>query len=256
MLNPNDEAKLLSDNKVTLAQCPGCNGYSLHLFYMEDAYTKQKSKWHSCSCGLLFQDSWDIPVYDQKYIDKLPLGKKYDDSCKYLVRILAPIIEESMYGRKMLMVGKNDPMLEEFRDRGWVSYCIDSNKVTRDTHRIISGDFETHSFVEGTQYNLIWLYHILEGFNDPFYTLEKATSLLAEDGILYIGTPDSDFLHVRGPAGFRGWKKDYNHILWNKRCLTSYLEKLGYEIVLTKRNYEPRFPYQDDLWLVAQKKYY
>ena len=154
------------------------------------------------------------------------------------------------------MVGKNDPMLEEFRDRGWVSYAIDSSTTTRTTPRIIQGDFETFKFPEDNKYNLIWMYHVLEGLSDPFYAIDKAVSLLPEDGILFIGTPDSDFLHVRGPAGFRGWKKDYNHILWNKRCLTSYLEKLGFEIILTKRNYEPRFPYQDDLWCVAQKKFY
>ena len=254
MLGINKTATKVEDKNVPIANCPHCDAITVHLYYMKDAKTQALSKWYACSCGIIWQIPYPDFIYDKSYI--IPDGKKYIASCKYLVKIITPIIEESMYGRRCLVIGQNLPMIDELRARGWVTYCIDKNISIPTDMRHIQGDFETFQFPEDTKYNLLWLYHTLECFKDPFKALSKANSLLAEDGMLYIGTPDTDFLYTRSPSGFLHWKKDYNHIMWAQRTLTSYLEKLGFNIIVSRKNYEHRLPAQDDCWIVCQRKFY
>jgi hypothetical protein len=256
MLNPKKEASQVLDNTITIAQCPMCEALSMHVFYMDNSESHQKSKWHSCRCGVLWQEKYEAYEYGSEYEKKLPSGRKWEDSCKYVNYLLCPIIEESMYGRKVLMVGKNAPQAQEFADRGWIAYTIDKSSTLETSERLIAADFETFNFPDDFKVNLIWFYHTLESMVDVKAALVKAKSLLCEDGIIMIGTPDSDFLFTRGPAGFRHWKRDFNHILLNKSALVSHLEPLGFEVLLTKRNHDMRLPYQDDLLVVAQLKFY
>jgi len=256
VINPKKEATQIVDNKVEIAVCPNCESVTTHMYFMQDAATKQQSKWYSCSCGIVWQAHYKGCVYDQAYLDNLPTGSKYDTALKAIPKIIAPLAEEMMYGRKMLMIGHYPSQIEEFKRRGWVTFSIDKNTAYTTSERMIAADFETFQFAEDEKYSMIWAYHVIESFNNPFESLKKAFSLLAEDGIIFIGTPDSDFLYTRGPAGFVHWKRDYNHILWNRKSLTSYLEKLGFNVVLARKNYEPRFPFTDDIWLLAQKRFY
>jgi predicted SAM-dependent methyltransferase len=145
---------------------------------------------------------------------------------------------------------------EEFRRRGWITYTIDKNTCFNSTERRIVGDFETHEFNEKAKVNMVWMYHTLECFDKPKESLKKAFTVLKEDGILFIATPDTDFINTRSSAGFPHWKADQNHIMWNKRSLVSHLESLGFVIILCRSNYEIRFPYKDDFHLIAQKRFY
>lgn len=256
MLGIKKEANQLVDNVVEIAQCPLCESVTTHMYFMQDASTKQQSKWYSCSCGIVWQAKYKGYEYDQSYINKLPSGPKVESSFRYVPKLIAPLIEEMTYGRKMLMIGHQPYQLDEMKLRGWIPFSIDKNSVYQTGPRLISADFESYPFAQDEKYSLIWIYHVLESFHNPFESLKKCQSLLAEDGILFIGTPDTDFLYTRGPAGFLHWKRDYNHILWNRSSLVSYLEKLGLDVVLSRKNYEPRFAYQDDMWLLAQKKFY
>ena len=254
MLGMKKQATKLEDNTVSIAQCPLCESITVHLYYMEDAKTKSKSKWYACACGLIWQVPYPEFVYDKTYL--VPDGKKFEKASKYLIKVVNPIIEESMYGRRCLMVGHNKPMAEEMAARGWITHCIDKNVDIPSTSRHIQGDFETFEFPADLKYNLLWMYQTLECMRNPFETLKKAKDLLAEDGIIYIATPDTDFLYTRSPSGFHHWNKSHNHIMWSQRALESYLEKLGFNIILSRKNHEVRFPAQDDFWCVAQKKFF
>jgi hypothetical protein len=257
MINTKKEAKQLESTTVEIAQCPACEAITTHMYFMQDASTKVQSKWYGCSCGIVWQAHRPDFTYTKEYVDKyVPTGAKYESASRYLPQIIAPLIEESTYGRKMLMVGHYPHQLEVFRHRGWVPFTIDKNVNLATSERLIASDFETFTFPEDEKYALVWIYHVLESFQNPFEALKKVKNILSEDGILFIGTPDTDFLYTRGPAGFPHWKRDFNHILWNRRSLTSYLEKLGFDIVLSRRNYEQRFPAWDDCWILAQKKFF
>jgi len=258
MLNLKKEANNLQVSDITLGTCPSCHSYVSHLYFMQDATTKQQSKWYSCSCGVVWQVQKPTMVYDKKYLDKYAqFDSKLRDAYEYPVRIYAPLIEELIYGRKALLIGRPTSHQEDaFSDRGWIPYSIDKNQAHEPEDRLMLGDFESFIFEPGTSYNLIWMYHTLECFNDPIAALAKCKSLLTEDGILFIASPDTDFIHTRSSSGFIHWKPDMNYMMWNRRSLTSHLEKLGFNVILARQNYEHRFPAWDDFHIIAQRKFF
>ena len=224
---------------------------------MQESETRQQSIWYHCQCGILWQKDYKPYKYDAKYlVDTTPEGAKHENSCKYLPKIIAPIAEEMIYGRKLLFVGHRPNEEAEMRRRGWVTFAIDNNEFCTTTERIIAGDFETFSFPEDFKVNMVWFYHTLESLINPWQALKKVKQILSEDGILFIATPDSDFLYTRGSAGFRHWKRDFNHVLWNRTSLVTYLDSLGFTTVLSRKNHDMRLPQTDDLWLMAQAKFY
>ena len=258
MLNLNKEAKALEVCGTQLTKCPVCEAYVLHQYFMQDSKTKVTSKWYSCSCGVVFQSEWPKAEYDKKYWDKYAqFDSKLREAYQYPVRIYSPIIEELIYGRKVLLVGRvNSHQEDAFAERGWVPYSIDLNESAGGESRVIIGDFEDHPFPPAQKFNLIWLYQTLECFKDPVKALQKAQELLTEDGIIFIASPDSDFIHTRSSSSFIHWKPEMNYLMWNRRSLTSQLEKLGFNVILSRQNYEHRFPFWDDLHLIAQRKFF
>lgn len=246
------------NNEVSLIKCPACNAYVCHAYYMQDAHTKKRSKWFSCKCGVVTQSKKPEGVYDQKYYDKHSnLGVKKQAEYEYPIRVYAPIIEELIYGRRVLIIGAdNEYQSDYFKTRGWVPTTIDKNTRYTNSKDFIAGDFETHKFNEAHKYNLIWVYQTLECLNDPIGSLALCRTMLAEDGIIFIGTPDTDFINTRSSSNFIHWKHDYHHIMWNRSSLTRQLEKLDFQIILSRQNYEHRFPYWDDLHILAQRKFF
>lgn len=256
MLNLKKEADVLEVGELKIATCPICSAYVCHTYFMQDAKTKKQSKWFACSCGVVFQSKLPEGLYDAAYRKKYALfDKKTKSAYEYPVRIYAPIIEERIYGRKVLVVGCPTPhQAEAFAARGWIDYSIDKNSSYEPSERFFVGDFENYQFPE--KYNMLWIYQTLECFADPIRALLKCKELLAEDGILFIGTPDTDFIHTRSSSNFVHWKPDMNYLMWNRRSLIKHLEKLGFNIILAVQNHERRFPAFDDIHLIAQVKFF
>lgn len=258
MINIKKEAESLEVGELKVTNCPVCGSYVSHTYFMQDATTKKKSKWFSCHCGVVFQSKLPDGKYDQEYYDKTSnLHPKTKTAYEYPVRIYAPIIEELIYGRRVLLVGQNNHyQADAFANRGWVPTTIDKNSRYSDSHDFIAADFEEYHFPEATKYNLIWMYHTLECFKDPLASLDFCNKILAEDGILFIGTPDTDFINTRSSSCFIHWKPEHNHIMWNRSSLSSHLDKLGFNVILSRQNYEHRFPVWDDQHLIAQRKFF
>lgn len=258
MLNLKKSASSLKQDEFRLSKCPLCGAYVCHIHFMQDAESKKQSKWFECSCGIVFQDSKPTGVYDKKYWDKYnDYSSKIEDCYKYPVRIYAPLIEELIYGRKVLIVGRQtDHQERAFSDRGWIAYSIDKNEYLEPSDRLFVGDFEKYEFQDNHRFSMIWFSHTLECFSDPISALSKAKSLLDEDGILFIASPDTDFIKTRGSTNFIHWKPEDNHIMWNKRSITRHLESLGFNVIMCRSNYEHRFPAWDDFHLIAQRKFF
>jgi predicted SAM-dependent methyltransferase len=244
MLNLKKEADKLQIGELQLGECPVCHACVSHIYFMQNADTKISSKWFSCACGIVWQAKPPTEIYDQKYLDKFKIcDQKTIDDYQYPVKIYAPIIEELVYGRKALLVGWNPEFqTDEFLRRGWVARTIH--------------DFENTKFKESEKYNLIWLYSSLETLKDPIASLKLCHKILAEDGILFIASPDTDFISTRSSSNFIHWKPETNHIMWNRRSITRYLENLGFNVIFNRQNYEHRFPAWDDFHVLAQKKFF
>ena len=258
MLNLKKEADSLKVGDIQLGTCPVCSSYVSHIYFMQNSTDKKQSKWYSCACGVVWQVKYPDKVYDKKYYDEYAkYDSKLKDSFQYPVKIYAPIIEELVYGRKVLLIGRvNSHQEDAFKERGWVPYSIDKNEAQPKQDKLFVGNFETYNFSDNLKFNLIWIYHTLECFLDPVSALAKCKSLLTEDGILVICSPDTDFIHTRGSSCFIHWKPDMNYLMWNKRSISTHLEKLGFQIIIARQNYEHRFPFWDDYQLIAQKKFF
>lgn len=258
MLNLKKESNTIEVGELKIANCPICGAYVCHQYYMQDATSKKTSRWYSCSCGVVFQSQKPTGIYDKKYWDKYnQYDKKLKDAFQYPIRLYAPIMEELIYGRKVLIVGRQTTHQEEyFMERGWVTTTIDKNSAFESSDILIVDDFEKHKFPESVKYNAIWIYHTLECFDNPVEALSLCQKLLTEDGILFIASPDTDFISTRSSSNFIHWKPETNHIMWNRRSITRHLENLGFTIILNRQNYEHRFPAWDDFHILAQKRFF
>jgi predicted SAM-dependent methyltransferase/rubredoxin len=240
MLNLKKTATKLEVGELSLGTCPVCGAFVSHMYFMQDAATKVTSKWYSCSCGVVFQNK--LPDGKETKPDSTFYQKIYDNYA-YPVKVYSPVIEELIYGRKVLLVGQpNTYQEQEFESRGWVVLKTD--------------DFEKQQFKESEKFNMIWLYMNLERFHDPIASLQLCHKLLAEDGILFIASPDTDFISTRSSSNFMHWKPNTNHIMWNRRSIARHLDHLGFNVILNRQNYEHRFSDWDTFHLVAQKKFF
>jgi len=240
MLNLKKTATKLEVGELSIGNCPVCKAYVSQMYFMRDADTKVSSKWYACSCGVVFQNQ--LPDGVEKKRDETFYQKIYDNFA-YPVKVYSPLIEELIYGRKVLLIGQpNDYQEKEFENRGWIVYKTDN--------------FETQKFKESEKLSMIWLYMNLERFHDPIASLQLCHKLLAEDGILFIASPDTDFINTRSSSNFIHWKPNTNHIMWNRRSIARHLENLGFNVILNRQNYEHRFSEWDTFHLVAQKKFF
>lgn len=253
---PNLKKESDVQQELKISACPICKSYVSQVYFMQDAISKIQSKWYSCSCGVVFQGSLPTAKYDEKYRKRYEThDKKVESAFKYPVKIYSPLIEELMYGRNALIVGTPTfHQSDALEERGWINYSIDKNESYKTEERRFVGDFETYEFPE--KYNLIWIYHTLECFADPIKALEKCKDLLVEDGIIFIASPDTDFINTRSSSNFIHWKPEYNHIMWNRRSISKHLDSLGFNVILNRQNYEHRFPAWDDFHILAQRKFF
>lgn len=255
MLNLKKQSETIQLGEIDLGTCPICHSYVSHIYFMQDKESKKQSRWYSCSCGVVWNTHKPTMIYDKKYIERFdPHNNKLAPTYEYPVHIYSPLIEELLYNRRCLLIGKQTAHQEDaLLKRGWVAESIDKNEASKPT---FCGDFETYEFKEGTKFGMIWAYHTLECFTDPIASFQKMRDLLTEDGILYLASPDTDFIHTRGSSCFRHWKPEMNYLMWNRRAITRQLENLGFNIIMARQNCWMRFPETDDFHIVAQKKFF
>ena len=252
--------------------CGISTNYVWRLKYSEDNI----SQWYRCTCGVAFQEEYpSLKVYDKKYI------KEYNDKhtqklLKHYVHTYAPLIEETVYGRKMLDVGFGGKVImNEMERRGWLTWGIDSNKVICGHDNIYKGDFEEYDFKPNVskealekelgkeaivdlkiEYDLIWCSNTFACFKDPVKALKKMYELLNEEGTLFLTVPDIDFITTCGIGAFPGFKKDEYHTLWNKTSIVRELERIGFNVIMAKRNFKNSYINHYDVHIIAQKKYF
>jgi len=116
----------------------------------------------------------------------------------------------------------------------WQKYGIE---VSRDAGKYAEKECNLHlgtlddSPYEKNFFDCIVMYHVIEHVEDPIKTIKKINTLLAEDGILIIGTPDfdsgcarrfNDKYRLLGPEHIRLFSNDSMH-----RFLRSYGFKIN-----------------------------
>jgi predicted SAM-dependent methyltransferase len=162
--------------------------------------------------------------------------------------------------------------INEFERRGWITYGIDCNKDMPAGGNIYRGDFENYDFdlkltpqlkekfgdidILPRKFDLLWMNHVLEHFRDPIKALKKAYNLLSETGVLYLATPDIDFIFKTGVSGWGHWSASEHYILWSEQALVRELEKIGFNVILKRRNFSSRYVSWYDLQIICQRRYF
>lgn len=233
--------------------CPNCNRPSFNMAM----FNNSGGLWYMCSCGVAFNSDYKNTFkYNLKYKNELIDTKEYEYRVLHPASVYAPIIEDMTLGRKILDVGCNDDSVKKYmNDRGWIYFGIDINEDMTETNRLVKGDFEVFNFEEN-KFNVIWLNNVLECFNDPILSLKKCYDLLAEDGILYICTPDTDFINNVGYGSWIHWDAEQHNICWNIRSLSSRLQAMGFDIILSRRNFATRYLEWQNIHIIAQKVFF
>jgi len=258
MLDFKKKVDIKPTEDLEIKECPVCKAFCQHCFYMVDKTSNKKSRWGSCSCGVVFNYQQPIKVYDSKYwLEHSKYDEKKRDSYQYPVRIYSPIIEELVYGRRVLIIGRPNTYQEEaFASRGWVPTVIDKNTCFETKGNVIASDFETYQFSDNLKYNLIWIADTFECLLNPIGSLELCKKILAEDGVIFLSTPDTDFINIRSNSCFIHWKYDEHHIMWNKRALTKHMESIGFNTIMCRSNYEHRFNSWDNIHGIWQRRFF
>jgi len=214
-----------------------------------------------------FQDS----TYDDKYITGYAGG--YKPSILHGIYTYANIIEELTYGRTMLDVGMATPyVIKEWERRGWITYGIDINKDLKCGGNIYKGNFENYDFnlklpsalqetlgdikINDRKFDMLWMSHDLEPFREPVKALEKAYNLLSETGVLFLDVPDADFIFKTGVASYPHWKPKEHYILWTEQTIVKELERIGFNVILKRRNFSSRYMSWFSVHIIAQKRFF
>lgn len=158
----------------------------------------------------MFHESASKPeeVFTAEYNKKLSEVKSHEERAKYFARVYGPLIEERIYGRKLLDVGFGTTVLmKEWEDRGWI---VDGIDVCPNEY--ITGNFENYDFWKNTntRYDLIWMGDVLQCFQDPVKAIYKAYNLLNPNGILFIVTPNTALMRANRVSGWGHWDQKEN----------------------------------------------
>lgn len=178
--------------------------------------TNSDHPWYHCACGCVFHDKAFEPekVFTPEHNARLLELKGYEERARYFARVYGPIIEERIYGRKVLDVGLgSDILLQEWERRGWVVDGIDLCP-----NPYITGNFETYDFWkedekagrDPSRYDLIWMGDVLQCFRNPVAAVYKAYNLLNPSGILFVVTPNTDLMRKGRIGGWGHWNQDEN----------------------------------------------
>lgn len=253
-------------------RCPICGVETNYIYRIRDK-DDVTIDWYRCQCGVGFQEKFQgYDVFNSDYT------KRYDgdisENIEYPVYLYAPIIEELTYGRMFLDVGfATQHTMKAFEQRGWLTWGIDINSQLKAGKSIYKGDFTTYNFsphvkleelkkfvgegrVKDRTFDLIWMGHSLECMQDPITALNTAYKLLSDTGVLYVSVPDLDFINKTGTPGFPYWKRQEVNTLWTERAIVRELERVGFKVVLKRRNFHSRYASWYDIHCICQKNYF
>ena len=275
-MNQLTEQSKIPEGAIFPKRCPVCGVEGNYTYKIEDTREGKNpvpTTWYRCQCGVIHQK--DLPshsVYDASYLDFYNNAKEGKEHSIHAAKCYAPMIEELTYGRMMLDVGYGIPNNMKFmEDRGWLTWGIDVNEDINPGGNLYKGNFETYDFdmqlppemkeqlgkdkLKRT-FDLIWMSHVFEHFTNPVGVLHKAYDLLSETGVLYISTPDIDFINKTGVAAWSHWSRDEHNILWSEQALKREVERAGFKVIMSRRNFSSRFISWYDVHMVCQKNYF
>lgn len=145
-------------------------------------------------------------------------------------------------GDSLLDIGcGNGDWLARARDAGWDVCGVEPDPMAaaQARKRGVAVRERLDDFVsEGRRFERITMNHVIEHVHDPVGTLETCFGLLADDGELYIATPNMDALGVEiyGPS-WRGLEPPRHLILFTVAGLIKALTNIGFDRIKLRQQH-------------------
>lgn len=243
--------------------CPICGGNKSEPYYCAnqarylDCHFAPAKLWLKCgSCHNLY--AYNFPIQERQdinghytkkgTIELLHHPADYSD--------LFNNIKSFNSGTKYLEVGiGNGEMLACALEMG---YQTDAVEICREdcenVSRLLGVDIKLTDFMDfntSKKYDVIVMGDVLEHVNDPVRALEKAHGLLAENGILWLSTPnfESAFTRIKGFSDPM-WNQKNHYTYFSYSGLKPILDRVGFEV----RRYDISNRYSGSMELILQKK--
>ncbi|MBN1865407.1 MAG: class I SAM-dependent methyltransferase [Victivallales bacterium] len=216
----------------------GCQGNDLRLYSRDDG----KVDFVECaSCGLIWRDLTscaDERTFDEVYFQ----NKGYDKKWEHKVlksHLLLNILEKFCVPGKILDVGPGlGYNMFAARQRGWQVEGLDVSDFV--IKSLESKDLIVHKGdifdLKHGDYDVVFMKHVLEHYQDPFAALNHVGSLLKQNGLILVMVPNSEH---RKAQKLRNKYKFYSHkengiehyVYFNKKTLRDILEFSGFAIL-------------------------
>ena len=243
--------------------CPICGGNKSEPYYCAnqarylDCHFAPAKLWLKCgSCHNLY--AYNFPIQERQdinghytkkgTIELLHHPADYSD--------LFNNIKSFNSGTKYLEVGiGNGEMLACALEMG---YQTDAVEICREdcenVSRLLGVDIKLTDFMDfntSKKYDVIVMGDVLEHVNDPVRALEKAHGLLAENGILWLSTPnfESAFTRIKGFSDPM-WNQKNHYTYFSYSGLKPILDRVGFEV----RRYDISNRYSGSMELILQKR--
>lgn len=222
----------------------GCSGKNIYP-YSRDG----ELKYNACGdCGLIWRSNDSMHLsksYEQVYFD----SKKYNKKRKHKVAKSGWLIDltrtKHSFLNSMLEFGCSiGYTLEAARNRNIEHLGIDISKYAVETCKSLGLNAQVASFDNllqvGKKYDLIFMQHVLEHFQDPFETLNDCYNLLEDEGVILILVPNSKYLRAekkRSAHRFYSMKGvgAEHYVYFNYTNLQKVLQATGFEVI--QKNY-------------------
>jgi len=209
-----------------------------------------------CNCKNIWYTNWSNiwqATYNAEYAEKhkvfatAGVWKEYLSSLGFML-----FGDADVTGKKFLDVGSIVPgLLDVAKTYGFETCGLDIFDHKDFGHRLIVGDFEKMEISE--KFDIIWASHIMEHLYDPLVALQKCFNLLNPDGRIFISMPDVFFIDWDFVYGWMNWHVREHHIFFDMDVFCREAEKVGFEILMKRRNIDFKIHTTGDMQLIFRK---
>ncbi len=243
--------------------CPICGGNKSEPFYCadqasyKDPHFAPAKLWMKCgSCHNLY--SYNFPLQERQDING---HFTHNGTMKFLYH---PSVYSDLFnniklhnsGTRYLEVGVgNGEMLACALEMGYQAEAVEiCREDCENVSKHLGVDIRQADFLDfntSKKYDVIVMKDVLEHVSDPVRALEKAYGLLAENGILWLSTPNFESAYTR--------MLKFSDIMWNQKNHFTYFSFSGLKPILDKigfdvKRYDISRRYSGSMELILQKR--
>lgn len=209
-----------------------------------------------CNCKNIWYTNWSNiwqTTYNDEYADKHKVFTVDSVWAEYFNGMAPKLLPETdLTGKKFMDLGSvTSSLLDIVKTYGFDTTGVDIFEHKDFGHKQIIGDFEKIEFKD--KYDIIWASHIFEHLYDPLKALKKCYDILNPDGRIFVAMPDVFFIDWDYVYGWMNWHVREHHIFFDMDIFAKEAEKIGFEVLMKRRNIDFKIHTTGDMQLIFRK---